>query len=186
MFVMYDSVDLSQVPHNPHAVAVYRNGRYANEREARARFPHAHILTIDVTGSIIADCLDIERYDATPQQAPGWINKCHRAGIWRPCLYASENVWKTTLWQLLQDAQIPHTHYRAWVAKYDGLSQVPNGFDAKQFTDRALGRNLDESVCSDGFFPTQASKPPVHHWDNASISFNPHTGQWKIHGTPAS
>ena len=179
MFIMYDSTDVVNIPNGAHAVACYRNGIYANEQQARQRFPHAFILPISVRGIIACDCYDIERGDYRTDQAVQLVQYAHLHGIWRPCLYASESDW-AAIHTDLANAGIHRDQYRAWQAHYDNVAAVPIGYDAKQFTDRALGRNLDESVCNTGFFPP--AKPHNDRSLNAMIKYDPDDKSWTVHG----
>ena len=159
MYIMYDSVTVADIPANAHSVAAYVNGAYANHSEVKARFPHAHILTISVTGDVAADCYDIEKGDYTYHDIPRLFKVAADAGVWRPCFYADLHNMPSVRSTLANVTSI-REEYRLWVASWDGLTHIPGGYDAKQFTDRALGRNLDESVCNSTFFPPQ---PPVAH-----------------------
>jgi hypothetical protein len=60
-------------------VIAYANGRYAWPAAEVSRFLHAgkrlHKYDVNGSGVQIADVLDVERYDATPQQARGWVEE---------------------------------------------------------------------------------------------------------------
>lgn len=160
MFTMYDSVTLDKVPANPHAVACYVNGRYANEAEARKRFPHARILTISVEGQVPSQCYDIENGDYHTDQAGELFKIAQHEGIWRPCFYADLSNMPAVR-ASLNEVIKARDEVRLWVAAYDGLSIIPAGYDAHQFTCTALGRNLDESICESTFFKATAKPPTV-------------------------
>lgn len=163
---MFDSADLSQIPADPPAVACYVDGRFANSAQARDRFPHARILTIAVFAEHDADCLDIETGDATPAQAAAWYTRQRARGLARPCLYASASVMEAAVLPVLKAAGIPvsSASLRLWSAHYthkphicgpSSCGAVSAGMDGTQWTDRALGRNLDQSLLADGFFAAQ-------------------------------
>lgn len=176
---MYDSVTLDQVPAEPHAVACYINGRFANEAEAKQRFPHARILTISVSGNIASECYDIETGDYNPDEAADLFTTAKNAGVWRPCFYANLSTMPHVEASL---ARVVHERnaVRLWVAYYNGHTDLPAAYDAHQFTDHALGRNLDESICRDDFFPPAKPAPaPVEHKGYAvKLVLDPTTGQW--------
>ena len=166
---MFDSVTLSEVPPNPPAVACYVNGMFANHAEALHRFPNAHILTIAVNAGADADVLDIETYDATPADAPGWYRRQKARGLARPCLYASASVMESGVLPVLRTAGIPRTAVRLWSAHYTWSAHICSSTtcgamstdaDGTQFTDRALGRNLDESLLLADFFAATPPLPP--------------------------
>ena len=90
---MLDSIPADQLPAgDSFAYAGYMDGEWADYDAIRARFPHAHVLSIAVFASHDADCLDIESGDATPDEAAGWYERQKARGVERPCLYASADA----------------------------------------------------------------------------------------------
>jgi hypothetical protein len=156
MIVMYDSITPDTVPPNPQAVAGYVGGSWPDYNDLVRIFPHAYHLSIAVNAGEDAACLDVETGDASPDQAPAWIERQLARGVWRPCIYANRSVWDGGMYGSLQ-------HYgariRRWVAEWTYQAHIPVGYDACQWTDRAWGRNLDESLCWDTFF--QGAHPPL-------------------------
>lgn len=183
MFFMYDSVDINTIPANPHAVLGYVNGQYANTDELAKRFPHARLLKMSVTGYIAAEGYDLERGDYPPDQAGELHGKAKDGGIWRPCFYAALSNM-TAVKTSLAAAGVDRSDVRLLVASWDDVPLVPPGYDGKQFTSRALGRNLDESVLLDTFF--QPAKPTDVTWDEVKVSFNRNTGEWKTAPLPGA
>jgi hypothetical protein len=157
---MYDSVNVSQIPLSAAAVAGYVGGNWPTFSKLQALFPHAHKLSIAVNVNEDADCLDIEAGDAAIDQAPAWVKRQFARGVKRPVLYTSvDNV--PALIHVLGQAGIFLTQVRIWTAHYTYKShrctEVCCGgpkfaADATQWTDKALGRNLDASTCSPDFF----------------------------------
>ena len=166
------------------AVAYYVDGLYSDEAQVIAHDPRAHHLSITVTAGEVADCLDIENGDATPAQAPGWWHDATLHGIWRPCLYASLDLMPTVVAELSR-AGIHRTSYRLWVAHYDNVAEVPQGYDGKQYTGHYMGRNLDGDVFLESFFPQVRHRPQLRRdrTDRATVSLDPRTGRWDV--TPA-
>ena len=161
--VMYDSIDLSQFPPNPEAVAGYVGGHWPTYNELVAKFPNALHLSIAVQASQHARCLDVEPGDATPAQAPGWFqgHADHSQGL--PVLYGSASA-VNEINTAMQRAGISRDRYLIWSAHYTFHAHICSpqtcGYppaDATQWTDKSGGKNLDESLCSDAFFGT---KPP--------------------------
>jgi hypothetical protein len=60
-------------------VIAYANGRYAWDASDIARFIEAgrkvHKYDVNGLGVQIADVLDVERFDATPEMIPGWVDE---------------------------------------------------------------------------------------------------------------
>lgn len=191
MFTMYDSVNLNEIPAEPHAVAAYINGEYANYEEAKKRFPHARILRISVTGlNTVADAYDIETGDYTADHVPSLYKLAHYAGVWRPCFYAQLSGVMPAVKKALNTVVAAREDVRLWVAYYNDTAELPAGYDAHQFTCTALGRNLDESLCASTFF--QAAKPapvvevkPAEPW-RAEVTVDTQSGHWDIKGLPAN
>lgn len=158
MWAMYDSVDVATVPAHANAVAGYVGGSWPTYAALVRRFPHAEHLSIAVNAGEEAECLDCEAGDATPAQVPEWVRHQLARGVAKPAVYCSLSVVVEVLNELTR-AGIKRSQIRLWTAHYtytphicgphDGCS---TNADATQWTDRALGRNLDESLCSDSFF----------------------------------
>lgn len=190
MIVMFDTVTHQDIPPfantDRDAVAAYVDGIFANEAVVFHQDPKAHHLSITVTAGEVADCLDIENGDATPEQAPGWWHDATMHGIWRPCLYASLSVIPEVVHQLTEHG-IHRSSYRLWAAHYTGQPHVEKGCDATQWTDKALGRNLDESLCLDTFFPLHhpAKKKAAPHREAALVTVDVGTGHWTVARHPA-
>ena len=165
--IMFDAVDISQIPAGPPAVAGYVDGEYRTVPALAARFPHALILTIATSAAHDADCLDVENGDARPADAPAWCRRQLARGAARPCLYASADVMDRQLIPELQKAGIPRGAVRLWTAHYAGrhicspgtCSELSTQADGTQWTDRAFGRNLDQSLLLAGFFAAPAAAP---------------------------
>lgn len=178
--VMYDSIDLSQFPANPQAVAGYVGGHWPTYNELVQKFPHAYHLSIAVQASQRARCLDVEPGDATPAQAPGWFETHADRSQGLPVLYASASSIHQVV-SAMAGAGIGRGEYLLWSAHYNFHEHIcsPGGCgypaaDATQWTDKALGHNLDQSACADYFFgPAPAPAPgptPPSPEDIVSIS----------------
>jgi hypothetical protein len=169
LLTMYDSIDLTQFPASVDFAAGYVNGKWPTARELAARYPHAQILTIAVTSGADAGALDIETGDATPADAPGWHKRQRARGAARPCLYANASTMQAGIVPLVQSGAIPRAAVRLWSAHYTEVAHIcgPRScravsidMDGTQWTDRAAGRNLDQSLLLPGFFGAAAAPPP--------------------------
>jgi hypothetical protein len=158
--VMYDSVDVDAIPPDAVAVAGYTSGRWPTWVEIVQRFPRARRVSIAVNASHDADCLDIEKGDATPQEAPGWVKRQIARGVKRPKLYASVSQMPVVLAEL-RKAGLRRGQVLLWTAHYTGQEHICSSrcesdftevADATQWTSKALGRNLDQSLCNAAFF----------------------------------
>lgn len=161
LITMYDSVTVSTVPHDARAVAGYVDGRYRSfDPLVHLFYPRAHCISITVLGGT-AEVLDVEPGDVRPQHAAGWVKRMLALGHWRPCIYASLSTMPEVIANL-NAAGLHRTQYRLWVADWTGVPHIPAGYDACQYTDRAMGRNLDASLCADSFWKTAPpAKKPV-------------------------
>jgi hypothetical protein len=117
----------------------------------------------------MAECLDIERGDATNADAPGWVKRQKARGIHRPCLYTSVSNAQALLTYLASHG-IGRKDVRIWTAHYTGRQHFCGpqcGFglktvvDGTQWTDRAHAMSLDQSIVNDAFFglPKPAPAP---------------------------
>lgn len=179
---MFDSISAGDLPAGDgYAYAGYVDGRFANVAEIRDRFPGAHVLSIAVFAEHDADCLDIETGDATPEQAAAWFLRQKTRGAARPCLYASAFVMDTQVLPAIRAAGISRETVRLWSAHYTGsphrcgpasCRELGTDADGTQWTDRALGRNLDQSLLADDFFgtaPAPHPPAPAQNWTQAMI-----------------
>lgn len=152
---MFDSIDLSQFPSDPRAVAGYVGGFWPTYHDLQARFPHALKLSIAVTAAQDADCLDIEPGDATPSEAAAWVRRQQDRGVHRPAVYSSVSSMALILHTLAAKGISRH-EVTVWAAHYTFTAHRcgPDEFglgttaDATQFTDHSGGRSLDESLCN--------------------------------------
>lgn len=154
--VMYDGVTPSRIPSSATMVAAYVDGHYANVSPMKARFPHARLVTIAVFASTNAGTvLDVEKGDATPTEAPGWVVKRRRAGV-DPTVYCSESLWPTVR-AVFRALNVPQPHY--WIAHYDSVALIPEGAIAKQYKNTS---GYDISVVAD-YWPGVDPKPVAHY-----------------------
>lgn len=200
MITMWDAIDITQIPPNPAAVAGYTSGRWPTYNSLVARFPHAQHLSIAISADQDADCLDIEPGDAVPAQAAAWVTRQLALGKARPCLYASAGTMGAVL-AGLKAAGIDPGAVRLWSAHYGAGEHicgpgtcrlVTRAMDGTQWTNAAMGRELDQSLLADDFFDghtdimTQlpqlkqgATGQPVRNWQGL---LNAHGAVLRIDG----
>lgn len=159
---MYDSVTVSEIPATARAVAGYVGGAWPTYAVLVKQFPHADKLSIAVNASENAECLDVEPGDATPDQAAAWIRRQKKRGIATPVVYTSAAFVQALVDKLDASGLRRGIDFKVWSAHYTGVAHRCSpkcGFgikftaDATQWTDKALGRNLDASRVRPGFFP---------------------------------
>ena len=157
---MYDSINLAVIPSDAPAVAGYVGGAGPTYAQLASKFPDAKRVSVAVASRYDADVLDVEPGDATPAVAPAWVRRQQARGVKRPGIYCSVSSVRDVL-HTLAAAGIRRDDIKLWTAHYTGTPHVcgPScGFgmtgtaDATQFTDRALGRSLDESRCAPSFW----------------------------------
>jgi hypothetical protein len=171
---MFDSTSISQVPADAPAVAGYVGGYWPTYLQLVQRFPRAYHLSIAINAAEDAECLDIERGDAVPDEAPAWVRRQVQRGVRRPVLYSSVSSMQIVL-SCLESAGITRDSVRLWSAHYTGVPHLCSGggcgyglgagVNATQWTDRSLNLNLDESLCDDSFFGPPPPPPDPYHYD---------------------
>jgi hypothetical protein len=156
---MYDSISVAQIPSNAEAVAGYVNGIWPTYPSLAHAFPRAKTLSIAVNRHADAECLDVEQGDAANDQVGAWVKRQVARGVKRPVVYTSVSNARWLLTFLAKEG-ISRSDIRLWTAHYTFKphrcsSSCGFGFtglaDATQYTDKALGRNLDASLCEPGF-----------------------------------
>lgn len=171
MYIMYDSVDLTQIPLTAQAVAGYVGGEWPTDSHdaLRAKFPRAFVVSIAVNAAQKASFLDVENGDATVDDARGWLEARLAEGQVRPGLYGSQSTMGQLTGRYQGDKNavlhgIMRSKYRLWVAAPNGLASaeqfLTDGYGACQFDWHYLGRDLDASLCKPGFF-TVVERPKV-------------------------
>lgn len=143
---MYDSIDVSTVPAGAKVVAGYTAGYWPTYLGLVKAFPHAVHISIAISARFRADCLDVEPGDAVPSEVVAWIKADRAAGFARPCVYSSLWEFRSQIIPLIVAAHIPRSSIVEWDADYTYVAHIDAGFDGTQYTDRALGRNLDASL----------------------------------------
>jgi hypothetical protein len=159
--VAFDSTTPDAIPLDATMVWGYVDGSFAWPDTAWARFPHATKVRICVTGDHAkGNMLDVERGDATPDHAPGWVNARRTAGEKYVAVYAARDTWPA-INQAFQQANVKPP-FRA-VATLDGTLHV-DGFEpfhgpaAVQFgSARMAGINVDVSLVYEDDWHPQAS-----------------------------
>ncbi len=157
--VMYDSVTVTAIPTDAAIVAAYIQGDpYPNLAAVKARCPKAKIVTVALHSTLDADCLDIELGGALNSQAADWYHRTKKR-IERPIFYTSLSNAQALV-DLLDHEGIKRDTYKLWSAHYNyqqhrcgpscgfGLKTHAN---ATQWTNRAHGLNLDESLVGASF-----------------------------------
>jgi hypothetical protein len=141
----------------------YVDGAWATWAELRAltEWLPVHVVSIAVFAEDDADILDVEPGDATNIQAPSWVRRQIKRGVWRPGVYTSvSNV--DTLVDTLAAGGLNRADYRIWSAHYgigehlcgpSTCGQAHTAADGTQWTDQAHGRSLDQSLLAASFFP---------------------------------
>lgn len=161
---MYDTITPSAIPANAKAVAGYVGGSWPTFDTLVKDFPDAHKLSIAVAASEEAECLDVESGDARPDQAPAWVKSAIARGVKKPVVYTSAAYLQDLVFRLSKSGLEHGRDYRIWSAHYTFKRHRCGpkcGFgikvtaDATQYNDKALGRNLDASVCSKSFFDVE-------------------------------
>jgi len=127
---MYDAIYPKNIPADAQIVASYVDGKWPNYSQAVALFPEALHVSIAAFPEDDAMALDVEQYDATPQQAPGWAARQRKRGYAHPIVYMSAAVWPQVRSEFHKQG-VPEPLY--WVADYDGVRSIPDGAIAKQF-----------------------------------------------------
>jgi hypothetical protein len=162
VITMYDSIQVSEIPSDAQAVAGYVDGDWQTVGELQASFPRALLLSITVTGNDAgAMAVDEEPGDASVAGAVAWLRGAVARGVWRPCAYASVSGMGALL-SACTAAGLELSGLRFWSAHYgagehicgpSSCGLVSREMDGTQWIDSALGRNLDQSLLADSFFP---------------------------------
>lgn len=154
MRTMYDSITAAAIPADAAIVAGYVDGRYRWSPADWARFPTARKVRIAVFASTLdGDVLDVERGDAAPADAPGWVRARRGQGA-DPSVYTSVTEWPTVRGEFARQG-VAEPHW--WIAAYPGCGPaLYPGSVAHQYHDAGP---YDLSVVAD-HWPGIDPQPP--------------------------
>lgn len=127
--VMYDAVNVDAIPNNATMVAGYLDGGYVTWPELVRRFPHARHVSITVTGDVVADVIDVESGDASPQKAVAWARmmRSHRRC---PIVYTSSSNLGNVAEAFRAEREADPFY---WVADWTGVPHLYPGSVATQY-----------------------------------------------------
>lgn len=145
---MYDSVTPADIPSSALMIAGYVDGPYRWSAAGWARFPNAVKVRIATRASTNdGNCLDVERGDASPLEAPEWVEMRRRAGVW-PSVYCNQLFGWSDVRQAFRNAGVIEPPY--WVARYNNVKTIPADAVAKQYANSTMaGGHYDLSVVAD-------------------------------------
>lgn len=139
---MYDSTSAADIPADAEMVAGYVDGAYLWSASDWARFPNAvHVQISTRANGNVAYVLDVERGDATPAEAPGWIERMQAAGIEQPTIYCAASAVPAIR------AVCAGLLYWLWVADWTGQPHPVSYAAAVQYANEATsGGHYDLSI----------------------------------------
>jgi hypothetical protein len=123
------------------------DGRWPSSAGIKARFPDLPHLSIAVFSKDDADCLDIEPGDATPDQAPAWLDRQYARGMARPVIYCgSSSIVAVRL-------AVGARPFWWWSANWSRVPHIDPGADATQWNDQGPnGENVDQTSLSEELY----------------------------------
>ena len=145
MTTQYDSASAESIPSDAKAVAGYVDGEYAWTEGDWARFADAAKVRIAVFAATDdGDFLDVEKGDADPERAPGWVVMRRKAGHDDPGVYCSLDVL-VHVRQAFDNQRVAQPRY--WVADWTGEPHdVPGAWGVQYANPPGSGGDYDLSV----------------------------------------
>jgi hypothetical protein len=158
---MLDGVNAGEVPAGAAIYAGYVDGNWQSLTALTVAHPGALHVSICVSATGDARVLDVEKGDATPEQAPGWTERQRAAGNAYPVVYCNEKQsWPAVKTAFTAQGVEPPLY---WVAAYvddpTKVPAIPDGAIGLQYYDYG---GYDASVVADywpGLDPAPA--PPA-------------------------
>ena len=148
MATLYDSTSANDIPSDAPLVGGYVDGLYRWTSADWARFPNSTQVRIAVSPATNDGfVLDVEQGDATPAQAPVWVQMRRNAKIGNATIYCSRSVLPE-IQAAFTAAGVAQPFY--WVADWTGTVHMVPGAVATQYADPpASGGHFDLSVTND-------------------------------------
>lgn len=167
---MYDDVTAALIPADAEYVAYYTDGRYANLAACKARCTKAKFVGIAVKSSDPAEALDVEPGDATIADVFYWLKgKAKKDGPFiAPMIYIQASDADELMMHMDANHFVQKRDFLLWTAHYTGKAHLcgPSTCkechaeaDATQFTNRANGKSLDESVVASWALRSSSAAP---------------------------
>lgn len=177
---MFDACNPAHIPGDAAMVAGYIDGQCAWPTAAWARFPNARKIRIATNPSTDdGDVIDVERGDATPDTAAGWLAMRRAAGR-NPSLYCSVANMATVRARLAAHGIAAPPF---WVAHYGVAPVIPAGAVALQYANEHPP-GCDTSVVAD-YWPGIDPAPPTPQPKGARmftiINFGPQEGVYLLY-----
>jgi hypothetical protein len=129
---MYDAVTPTNIVRNAPMVAGYIDGDFEWSPADWALFPNSTKVRIATSAATNdGDVLDVERFDAFPEQAAGWVAMRRKATGKQKTVYCSLSTWP-----VVKADFIPGNSPLWWIAAYPGIGQaLYQGTVAHQYAD---------------------------------------------------
>jgi hypothetical protein len=163
----YDTIVNDQFPPGADAYAGYVDGSVADQPNyawIAMSFPAAEHIAVTLDAGVdppgLNPALDVENGAARVADVPGWHARQAARGVARPIVYASAYTMRDGILPVLAGAGIARTAVRLWSAHYEQehicgpgtCALLPDDADGTQWTETAMGRDLDRSLLLRGFF----------------------------------
>jgi hypothetical protein len=173
-----DDVTIGLLNRGIHLVFFYADGNYEEYiTKIKAHSPEAICIPIAVRSDFVIKgalrlYLDVERGDATNEEALGWYHLAKKNDVELPGFYTSVSNAQALIDTLKSAGVILGTHYLLWTAHYTGRSHLCSpecGFDftetanVTQWTDTAEGKSLDGDLAT--AWAIGMSSNPSDHYD---------------------
>jgi hypothetical protein len=178
MRTMFDAVNIASLPADATMLAGYVDGRNTTGHFERLKAAHPHVQCVRITvtgGTLDAEVGDIETGDMSPHSGAAWAARKIAAGH-HPTLYCNTSTWPRVRAEVQKIGIAGRLSY--WVAQYDGDPTIPAGAIAKQFTDKALGRSLDQSIVAAHWPGVDADVDPTPELTVAAVNRGHATFTW--------
>lgn len=155
---MFDSIDVLSLPAGADLYAGYDDGNWPDADAIAAAHPGKTVVRFTVNpADDEGDCLDVEKYDANPVDAPPWIRRRRSDGHLGPLVYFSE-ANRVAVVEAFRVAGVPLPG--AIVASYPGPGAVITPGDVgHQWVDHGP---YDESVVVDYLPGIDPAPAPAH------------------------
>ena len=128
MYTMYDAVNVKNLPRKATMLAGYVGGYWPT-------FPllpkNAIRVSIAINATQTADVLDVEKGDATPQEAPSWIVRMRTKGI-VPTVYCAASNRQAVI-DACAAAKVAYPFF--WIADWTNVAHLAEGSIATQWAD---------------------------------------------------
>lgn len=177
MYTGYSSVDTDLIPRSAPVVFAYATGSYAQIGAVHEHCPRSRVVSICTEGRAVCGMYDFEAGALLYSEVNDIVNFAHNHGIRRPIVYAALDAMQMEVRPRLEGS-FSRDSYRLVPAHFTDSPELPAWADGVEWTQTALGRNLNEYLLRDDFLGAVRKVPDVTR--TITVEWDETAKDWRV------